>query len=58
MSQEEFGQTLQELAVKVKLSAFLDRPRGPKKKKKKPPYDPQHPHVSPARLLESKKKVP
>lgn len=57
MSQEQFGQTLQELAAKVKLSAFLSRPRGPKKKKKKPTYDPQHPHVSTARLLASKKKT-
>ncbi len=56
MNQEQFGQTLQELAAKVKLSAFLSRPRGPKKKKKKPSYDPQHPHVSTARLLAQKKK--
>jgi hypothetical protein len=57
MSLEQFCQTLPELAAKVKLSAFLSRPRGPKQKKKKPPYDPVHPHVSTARLLASKKKT-
>jgi hypothetical protein len=57
MSLEQFCQTLLQLAAKVKLSAFLSRPRGPKKKKKKPTYDPQHPHVSTARLLASKKKT-
>ncbi len=56
MNQEQFCSTLQVLAKKVKLSAFLSHPRGPKKKKKKPPYDPRHPHVSTARLLAQKKK--
>jgi hypothetical protein len=55
MSQAQFCNTLRELAEKVKISAFLTRPRGPKKKKEKPPYDPKHPHVSTARLLKNKK---
>ena len=56
MNQSQFCSTLQGLAKKVKLSAFLSHPRGPKKKKKKPTYDPHHPHVSTARLLAQKKK--
>ncbi len=56
MNQEQFASILQELAKKVKLSAFLSHPRGPKQKKKKPTYDPRHPHVSTARLLAQKKK--
>jgi hypothetical protein len=56
MSEEQFCKTLQDLACLVKLSAFLSHPRGPKKTKKKPKYDPKHPHVSTARLLERKKK--
>ena len=58
MNQSQFCSTLQGLANKVKLSAFLSHPRGPKKKKKKPTYDPRHPHVSTARLLAQKKKPP
>jgi Transposase DDE domain len=60
---EKFGQTsltqfselLQDWARLVNLSAFTSAPRKPKKKKPKPTYDPQHPHVSTARLLEQKK---
>ncbi len=57
MNQEQFCSTLQELANKVKLSAFLSHPRGPKQKKKKPPYDPRHPHVSTARLSPRKRNL-
>jgi hypothetical protein len=57
MSQEQFCNTLRGLAEKVKLSAFLTRPSGPKKKKEKPPYDPKHPHVATARLLNNKKNL-
>ena len=56
MKIQQFWLTLQDLAAQVRLSAFVSHPRGPKKKKKKPHYDPKHPHVSTARLLESKKK--
>lgn len=55
LSNQQFCRTLPELASFVKLSTFLSHPRGPKKKKKKPKYDPKHPHVSTARLLGMKK---
>lgn len=57
MRTEQFWLTLQDLAAQVRLSAFVSHPRGPKKKKKKPHYDPKHPHVSTARLLGRKKKT-
>jgi hypothetical protein len=55
LNNQQFCQTLQDLASQVRLSAFLSHPRGPKKKKKKPDYDPKHPHVSTARLLKMNK---
>ena len=55
MPMEHYAQTLKYLATKVKLSSFVSHPRGPKKKKKKLTYDPKHPHVSTARLLNQKK---
>jgi Transposase DDE domain len=45
---------LQNLAHKVRLSSFLKQTRAPKKKKKPPSYDPRHPHVSTAKLLEAR----
>jgi len=47
---------LQDWARLVNISAFTSAPRKPKQKKPKPPYDPRHPHVSTARLLDKKKK--
>ena len=55
ISLTEFSQLLQDWARFVNLSAFTSSPRKPKEKKLKPPYDPKHPHVSTARLLEEKK---
>ena len=55
ISLTEFSQLLQDWARLVNLSAFTSSPRKPKKKKSKPRYDPKHPHVSTARLLEEKK---
>lgn len=61
---QDFGQMgltqlsalLQDWARQVNLSAFTSAPRKPKQKKPKPAYDPRHPHVSTARLLDQKKK--
>lgn len=55
VSLTQFSELLQNWARLVNLSAFTSAPRKPKKKKPKPTYDPQHPHVSTARLLEQKK---
>ena len=56
MSLTQLSSVLQDWARLVKLSAFTSAPRKPKKKKPKPAYDPNHPHVSTARLLAQKKK--
>lgn len=57
-SLNELANTLQNLATRVRLSSFLKQPRAPKKKKDPPQYDPRHPHVSTAKLLEKTKKSP
>ena len=54
MTQTQFVRTLVYLTKKINLRAFRKHPRGPKKKKQKPKYDPKHPHVSTARLLAMK----
>ncbi len=51
MSAAEFAQTLKQWAALVNLKRFSSSPRGQKKPKTKPSYDPKHPHVSTARLL-------
>lgn len=56
MSLPQLSSVLQDWARLVKLEAFTSAPRKPKKKKPKPTYDPNHPHVSTARLLAQKKK--
>jgi IS4 transposase len=56
MSVEQFALTLQQWAALVNLNRFSAAPRGPKKISAKPVYDPKHPHVSTARLLEQQKK--
>ena len=53
MSAIEFAQTLKQWANQVHLKRFSSSPRGQKRPKKKPIYDPKHPHVSTARLLQS-----
>jgi IS4 transposase len=52
MSDEQFLRILQQLAAKVNLAKFRKNKRGPKKSKPKPVYDPKHPHVSTAKLLD------
>jgi hypothetical protein len=54
----EFAKCLQDLASRVDLKSFLKHTRAPKKKKDPPKYDPQHPHVSTAKLLKTTKKSP
>ena len=52
---------LKQLAAQMKLSKFRSHPRGEKKKKTKPKYDKNKPHVSTARLLaeaKANKKAP
>ncbi|NJK58235.1 MAG: hypothetical protein HC939_20785 [Pleurocapsa sp. SU_5_0] len=51
MNTIEFAHTLKKWALKVNLKRFSSSPRGQKKPKPKPTYDPKHPHVSTARLL-------
>jgi hypothetical protein len=52
MSNKEFAQTLKQWATLVNLKRFSSSPRGKKKTKPKPIYDPKHPHVSTNRLLQ------
>jgi hypothetical protein len=54
-SVETFADTLKQWASKVNLKRFASSPRGLKKPKTKGVYDPKHPHVSTARLLQQKK---
>lgn len=51
MNAVEFAHTLKQWATKVNLKRFSSSPRGQKKPKPKPTYDPKHPHVSTSRLL-------
>ena len=55
LSVTDFADTLKQWADKVDLKRFISSPRGAKKPKTKGIYDPKHPHVSTARLLEQKK---
>ena len=48
----EFAQTLKQWAALVNFKRFSSSPRGHKKPKPKPIYDPKHPHRSTARLLQ------
>jgi IS4 transposase len=54
MSVESFAQALKQWAAKVDLKRFSASPRGPKKPPKKDMFDPKHPHVSTARILNQK----
>lgn len=54
----ELADMLLDLASRVRLIDFLKQPRAPKKKKVPPVYDPRHPHVSTARLLEMASRSP
>lgn len=53
----EFCQTLTEWASTVKLKFFTKATRTPKKQKQKRQFDPKRPHVSTARLLNTKAKA-
>jgi hypothetical protein len=50
-SPAEFAAWLRETALHVRLQTLKKHPRGPKKPKQKPPYDPKQPHVSTYQLL-------
>jgi hypothetical protein len=55
MSDEGFTRVLRELASQVRMAAFKRHRRGPKKPAVKRKYSRKHPHVSTARLLETRK---
>jgi IS4 transposase len=55
MTAEELAQVLRELAGKIRLAAFRRHRRGAKKPPVKRTYDPDHPHVSTAKLLEQRR---
>lgn len=55
MAVEPFTLALKDWAAAIDLKRFKSSPRGPKKPKQKAKFDPQHPHVSTARLLKEKK---
>ncbi len=54
MPVQSFAEALKQWAAKVDLKRFRSSPRGPKKKPKKDKFDPRHPHVSTARILNQK----
>jgi hypothetical protein len=54
----EFAHWLRETARHIQLRTLKKHPRGPKKPKQKPPYDPKHPHVSTYQLLKNKAGTP
>ncbi len=56
MSPSQFALTLQDWGAFVNLKRFSSSPRGAKKPKAKPAYDPKHPHIATAKLLEKKGK--
>jgi hypothetical protein len=53
MSLPDFAQCLQTWAAQVNLKRFRKSKRGPKKPTTKKKFDPKHPHVATARLLNS-----
>jgi hypothetical protein len=55
MSTAKLAEALVQLALLMNLSAFQKHPRGQKKPPPKRLYDPKHPHVSTARLLNQRK---
>jgi hypothetical protein len=56
MSPLEFSKLLEQLASKVKMSAFLKHPRGPKKPRPKRKSCKKTPHVSTAKILAQRSK--
>jgi hypothetical protein len=55
MSPQDFARVLVQLADKINLERFRKHPRGPKKPKEQRHFDPAHPHVSTARILQRRK---
>jgi len=55
MSAEDFARVLVQLAQKINLERFRKHSRGPKQEKQKRHFDPAHPHVATARILNSRK---
>jgi hypothetical protein len=55
MSDEDFARALAQLAEKIRLDRFRKSTRGPKKSSQKRHYDPAHPHISAARILQRRK---
>jgi Transposase DDE domain len=53
MTNVAFAQSLRQWAEHVNLKRFRKSKRGPKKATTKKPFDPKHPHVATARLLNS-----
>jgi hypothetical protein len=51
MTNTAFAQSLRQWAERVDLKRFRKSKRGPKKATTKKPFDPKHPHVATARLL-------
>jgi hypothetical protein len=54
MANADFAQYLRQLAEQVSLKRFRKSKRGPKKPTAKKKFDPKHPHVATARLLNPK----
>jgi hypothetical protein len=57
MSPKQFGAWLVSTARNVDMRNIKKAKRGPKKYKPKPKFDPEHPHVSTARLLAARKEA-
>jgi Transposase DDE domain len=55
MSAKDFARVLMQLAEEINLERFRKHRRGPKKSKAKRHYDPAHPHVAAARILQRRK---
>ncbi len=55
MTPAQFATVMHELALKVNMEKFQKHPRSTKKKPVKRTYDPEHPHVSSARILDQRK---
>jgi IS4 transposase len=55
MTAAELAEVLRELAGKIRLASFRRHRRGVKKPAVKRTYDPEHPHVSTAKLLEQRR---
>ena len=56
LTPEELAGVLRQLAQHVNLARYTKHPRGPKKPAAKRNYDPKHPHISTAKVLEQRQK--